>query len=405
MTSVGTPARVTFVLTHPVQYQAPWLRYIAAHAPELELTVLYGALPTADQQGTGFGTAFEWDVPLTHGYRWEVCSSVARDFNSDAFFGIDVREIGERIAATSPDVVVVNGWHSAMQIRALRACREVHVPVLYRGDSTLSSGPRSFARPLWRMKTRMMLRQFDGYLSVGEHAAAYLRSFGIPSSLVTRSPHCVDNARFAAAAQSLWPRRQALRAAIGATDDDFVVLFAGKFQDRKRPLDAVRSVARLGQGAMLMTAGDGPLASDAREAAARLGVRLAWRGFMNQSALPEAFVAADCLIVPSEWETWGLIVNEALASGLPCVVTEGVAAAADLVVDAVTGYTTAVGDIDGMVRALSAVRATGRGRFSPACRQQVEQCSFAEATRGLLAAVEGLMSTHASRVAVGSHVA
>ena len=112
-----------------------------------------------------------------------------------------------------------------------------------------------------------------------------------------------------------------LRAGIGASDDDFVVLFAGKFQDRKRPLDAVRSVARLGHGAMLMTAGDGPLATDVREAAARLAVRLAWRGFMNQSAMPEAFVAADCLIVPSEWETWGLIVNEALASGLPCVVT------------------------------------------------------------------------------------
>jgi glycosyltransferase involved in cell wall biosynthesis len=403
--TVATPARVTFVLTHPVQYQAPWLRHIAAQAPEIDLTVLYGALPTADQQGTGFGTAFAWDVPLTHGYRWDVCSSVARDFHSDAFFGIDVPDIAERLAATSPDVVVINGWHSVMQIRALRACRDLRVPALYRGDSTLSSGRRSLARPLWRIKTRMMLRQFNGYLSVGEQAAAYLRSFGIPASEVTRSPHCVDNNRFAAAAQSLAPQRDALRAALGIRADDFVVLFAGKFQDRKRPLDAVRSVARLGRGAVLMTAGDGRLAAAVRDAAARLDVRLAWRGFMNQSAMPEAFAAADCLIVPSEWETWGLIVNEALASGLPCVVTQGVAAAADLVLEGVTGFTTAVGDIDGMVRALSAVRATGRDRFSPACRQQVAQCSFAEATRGLVAAVKRLMSARASRAVVGSHVA
>jgi len=380
--TVATPARVTFVLTHPVQYQAPWLRHIAAQAPEIDLTVLYGALPTADQQGTGFGTAFAWDVPLTHGYRWDVCSSVARDFHSDAFFGIDVPDIAERLAATSPDVVVINGWHSVMQIRALRACRDLRVPALYRGDSTLSSGRRSLARPLWRIKTRMMLRQFNGYLSVGEQAAAYLRSFGIPASEVTRSPHCVDNNRFAAAAQSLAPQRDALRAALGIRADDFVVLFAGKFQDRKRPLDAVRSVARLGRGAVLMTAGDGRLAAAVRDAAARLDVRLAWRGFMNQSAMPEA-----------------------LASGLPCVVTQGVAAAADLVLEGVTGFTTAVGDIDGMVRALSAVRATGRDRFSPACRQQVAQCSFAEATRGLVAAVKRLMSARASRAVVGSHVA
>jgi glycosyltransferase involved in cell wall biosynthesis len=100
-----------------------------------------------------------------------------------------------------------------------------------------------------------------------------------------------------------------------------------------------------------------------------------------------------------------LIVYEALASGLPCVVTDGVAAAADLVVDGLTGYTTAVGDIDGVVRALSAIRVAGRARFSRACREQAEQCSFAAATRGLLAAVYGLTGTHARRAAVGSHVA
>src|SRR5258705_8007147 len=85
-----SPIRLTAVLTHPVQYYAPWFRHVATYAPQLELTVLYGTEPTADQQGAGFGRPFQWDVPLREGYR----SLVVRDarprdrVGSEAFFGL-----------------------------------------------------------------------------------------------------------------------------------------------------------------------------------------------------------------------------------------------------------------------------------------------------------------------------
>jgi glycosyltransferase involved in cell wall biosynthesis len=407
---VNRPVRITFVLTHPTQYQAPWLRYIASHAPELDLTVLYGVLPTAEQQGTGFGRPFAWDVPLTEGYRWQLCTDAdARSVHSDAFFGLDVKNIASRIVATSPDVVLVTGWHSVMQVRALRACRRLGIPVLYRGDSTLFSGPRALVRPLWRVKTRAMLRQFHGYLSVGQHATAYLRSFGVPADRIFHSPHCVDNERIAAASAALRPQREMLRREIGAGPDELVVLFAGKFQDRKRPIDAVRAVSRAGRDVVLMMAGDGPLADAARAEAARLGVRLVWRGFLNQSGLPAAFVTSDCLIMPSTWETWGLLVNEALASGMPCVVTDGVAAAPDLVVEGETGYVTKTGDLEAMAAALRAINAArNRGHdYGPPCRCRVDACSFAAATAGLVTAARqtGLAATEHAAVRAGNHVA
>ena len=64
-----TPVRLTAVLTHPIQYYAPWFRRIHASAPELALTVVHATQPTAAQQGVGFDHAFEWDIPLTEGYR------------------------------------------------------------------------------------------------------------------------------------------------------------------------------------------------------------------------------------------------------------------------------------------------------------------------------------------------
>src|SRR5687767_4386167 len=102
------PIRVTVVMTHPVQYFSPWFRYITERrSSEIALTVLYGAIPSAAQQGVGFGTAFSWDRPLTDGYTFDVCAdSAGKEFDSDTFFGIDVPDIRERIAGTSPDAVI-----------------------------------------------------------------------------------------------------------------------------------------------------------------------------------------------------------------------------------------------------------------------------------------------------------
>jgi glycosyltransferase involved in cell wall biosynthesis len=384
-----TPLRLTAVMTHPVQYIAPWFRYLAArHGADVSLTVLYGAIPSPAQQGTGFDRAFAWDVPLTDGYRFEVCADAAgKTFDSGDFFGIDVPDIGERIHRTRPDVVLVPGWHAAMQVRALRACRRRGVPVLYRGDSTLDSGPRRFVRPLWVLKTRLMLRHYDGYLAVGQRATEYLRAFDLPPERIHFSPHCVDHEAFAAAADGARANGDtgALRHACGADADDVVVLFAGKFQERKRPLDAVRAVAGLGPRAVLVMAGDGPLAAAARDEARRLGVRLAWRGFVNQSQLPRLYAAADAMLVPSTWESWGLIVNEALACGLPCVVTSGVAAAPDLIAGHQTGAVVGVGDIAAMTAALESLPARRDSAQADRCRARASLYSYDAATRGLLA--------------------
>jgi glycosyltransferase involved in cell wall biosynthesis len=388
---MAAPVRITFVLTHPVQYFSPWFRYITEkRSDEITLTVLYGAIPTAEQQGVGFGTAFSWDRPLTDGYAYEVCAdSAGKEFDSYTFFGIDVPDIRERIAATSPDAVIVPGWHAAMQLRALRACRRMGIPAFYRGDTNLSSGPRRIVRPLWKVKTRLMLRHYEQYLSVGQVASEYLRAFGIPESRIHRSPHCVDNAWFQSEANACRPTRDGLRAEIGASPDDFVVLFAAKFVAGKQPHEAVRATAGLGPNAVLLMAGDGPLAGAARAEAKRLGVRLHWKGFLNQSALPAAFAAADALIVPSTRETWGLIINEALSSGVPCVTTDGVGAARDLIGEGESGYTVRVGDVKAMTRRLADLRAArDRGDdLGAVCRRYADRCSFEKATDGVVSAV------------------
>ena len=227
-----TPVRLTAVLTHPIQYYAPWFRRIHASAPELALTVVHATQPTPEQQGVGFDRAFEWDIPLTEGYR----SIVVRPphekdrIDSGSFTGLDVPEIGRAIADTSPDVVLITGWYSVTLVRALLACRRLGVPTLYRGDSHLLSGPRGWKRPLWTLKTHLLLRQFDGFLSPGVRVREYLRWYGVPDHRIFQVPHAVDNEMFAATAAPYQNPdvRAAARRRWGIEPDAFVVLFVGK---------------------------------------------------------------------------------------------------------------------------------------------------------------------------------
>lgn len=377
--------RVTFVQTHPVQYMAPLFRYIARERRDLDLTVVYASTPMPEQQGVGFGQAFEWDLSLTEGYKHHILAPAKSDrrFDSGDFVGADVGPVGDALLATRPDVVVVPGWHSTFYVRAIAACRQARIPVLYRGDSNLSTGPRGILRPVWALRTRAALKMFDGYLSVGTRSREYLRHFGAPEPLIFDSPHAIDVARFADVAEA--SNRAEVRRELGAREDDFLVVFAGKCAAVKRPLDVITAAARLGSNAVVAMAGDGPLLAETRAAAERLGVRATWCGFVNQSRMPAVLAAADCVALPSESETWGLVINEALACGTPCVVSDRVGCAPDLAREHVSGAVHDVQDVESLVRALERVRMARRaGAITPeSCRTTVAPFSFEAAADGI----------------------
>src|SRR5262249_15344098 len=197
---------------------------------------------------------------------------------------------------------------------------------------------------------------------------------GCAPTSVYASPHAVDNEFFAsnAAPHLSVSGRAAARASLGIADGDFVVLFAGKITRRKRPIDAVRAVASLGGRAVLVVAGSGDELHDTRQEASRLGVRACFLGFQNQRDLPRAYALADCLVLPSSEESWGLTVNEAMATGLPVVLSAAVGCGPDLVAAGITGETYKVGDVSELGDALARVRDRGgRSAFNDECRRRV----------------------------------
>jgi glycosyltransferase involved in cell wall biosynthesis len=410
MPSRGHPVsdrwRIAVVQTHPIQYMAPWFRWMAHHAPDIDLTVVYAVRPTPEAQASGFGGAFEWDVPLLDGYASGVLNDRPWDgaLDAAALSAVDAPALERTLNGLEPDAVVVPGWHAGVYQRALSVCRARGWPAVYRGDSTRWSGRPGIPRMVRSAATRARLRAFDACLAVGTHAREHLLAHGVPDPLVFLSPHAVDHERLAAAADRLRApgARRAIIDRLGLDPARSTVLFAGKLQTVKRPLDLVRALAQLGRPVQLLVAGAGPLESACRVEADRLGVPTKFAGFLNQQAMSEAYAAADLLVLPSHSETWGFAVHEALASGVPAVVSDRVGCQPDLVGAPDTGLVFAAGDLPALESAIDAVLARQQSghSYTPACRRVAAASSFATATDGLRRALARIERRRAARVAM-----
>jgi glycosyltransferase involved in cell wall biosynthesis len=135
--------------------------------------------------------------------------------------------------------------------------------------------------------------------------------------------------------------------------------------------------------------GDGALRPAVEEEIRTTGAPIHLTGFLNQSAIPDAYGAADALVLASETETWGLVVNEAMACGLPAVVSDRVGCAADLVTDGETGFVYPCADVPALASRLARLASEPAlvNRLSDAARKRVAVYSVKEAADGLCRAV------------------
>jgi glycosyltransferase involved in cell wall biosynthesis len=350
-----TKIRLAVVTSHPIQYYAPIFRRLDKI---LDLEVLYTHRATpADQAQAGFGTAFDWDVDLLSGYRSRFLCNVAKHPGTSRFFGCDTPEIIPIIRAGHFDAVLVLGWYLKSFVQAIVAAKHARVPVLVRGDSQVglrTSRMQSFVKSL---VYPFAFRVFDAALYVGQRSRDYFEHYGYPDERLFHSPHCVDTDWFAERATIA--AGAALRQSAGIGPDEKVVLFAGKLVAFKRPIDVINAAdALIGKGrpVTVMVAGAGPLEDDMRRRASERGVRLVMLGFRNQTEMPACYAASDVLVLPStRRETWGLVVNEALACGCPIIVSDAVGCAPDLAADGVVGRMYPLGDTRRLVDAIADV--------------------------------------------------
>nr|WP_231402782.1 glycosyltransferase family 4 protein [Caenimonas aquaedulcis] len=248
----------------------------------------------------------------------------------------------------------------------------------------------------WHVRAlhRLLLRACDAFLPIGRASRAFYTGYGIADERLFDTPYFVDNARFAQAAEAARPQRAALRERWSIPADATCFCYAGKLEPKKRILDlleALRQAVAVNASTHLLVIGTGELMAQAREFVATHRLPVTFAGFLNQTEIPSAYAACDCLVLPSDFgETWGLVVNEAMACGLPAIVSDRVGCAGDLVGDGETGHVFPFADTAALARRLLAVASDPvRARaMGDAARRRVEASySIARSVQGTLQAV------------------
>jgi glycosyltransferase involved in cell wall biosynthesis len=379
---------VAVVATHPIQYQTPLYRYLTQRGIPIHALFLC-KLGSGEGRDAGFGMTVSWDIPLLDGFSYEFVPSVMGD-TPDGFFGLMNPGLLTAIDGRRFSAVMVHGWRSLSMLTAVARAKLGQLPVLYRAESndrmTQTHGGKRRVLS-WGLK-----RVVAACLPIGSLNDQFYANLGVPPSRRFLMPYAVDNERFQAAAGSI-SKTQA-RASFGLNADGTVALFVGKLVPWKQPELLLRAFASSApRDAQLLIAGTGPMEVELRAQADRtMPGRIVFTGFLNQSEIPRAYRAADLLVVPSEYETWGLAVNEGMNFQLPAIVSSTVGCAPDLVEEGVTGEIFEQGDqaqLASQLRALLGDRER-LSRMGVTAKQRIDEWSFRECEAGLRSALEAV---------------
>ncbi len=394
MTVPSRRYRVLLVATHPVQYAAPTFRLLAGDE-RFDPLVAYCSLDGAERAlDPDFGVEIQWDIPLLDGYRWIHVPNISQRLGMGRFLGLFNPGLWRLARRGSFDAIVAYTSYRHASFWTLVVAAKTGGTALLFGTDAHTLEPRDHKNWKLQLKCRAwpwLFRLADVVTVPSSATSALMRSLGIPAERIVLTPYVVHNEWWLRQAGSV--NRTATRAQWGIPPDGLVVLFSAKLQTWKRPLDLLLAFARANvANAYLVFAGDGALRAALEAEAKRLGIvgRVRFLGFLNQSQLPAVYCSADLLVLPSEYEPFGVVVNEAMLCGLPVVTSDQVGAARDLIVTGRTGFVYPVGDVESLAGTLRTILTdqTLLHVMGAAARERIQSWSPERNVDALLGAVE-----------------
>lgn len=349
--------KIAIITTHPIQYHAPLFSYLSKNS-NYSLKVFYTlGHQHADTFDKDFGIARNWNLDLLSGYEYEFLVNTSKSSSSDSFWGVNNPTIIKKIKEYNPNAILVYGWRHYSHFVTLNYFKG-KVPILFRGDSTTLDD--AAANPLFLLFKYTFLKwiysKVDYVLSPGQASDKYFQKAGIPKSKIIRTPHSVDNQRFEIFTEKEYSRLSELKIELLISNNDFVFLFAGKFIEKKNPLLLIKAFELLAQSnhkVKLLLVGNGNLEIEMRRLVASLShsisKRIIFLPFQDQQQIRTMYRLAHVFVLPSLSETWGLSVNESLATGTPVLVSNRCGCAFDLVKPNVNGLIFESNNLDDLV--------------------------------------------------------
>lgn len=327
--------------THPIQYRSPVFQLLYERFSSTKVFFFNSSFQANKWWFHEKGQIPKqiWEVPLLQGFP-------NRILNTEKLGLLGVyRNLKALFVQENPQAVMIYGYYQWEHWLILRLCKKFGVPLLFVGETFQDRAqfPRNMLRHLLR---GYFFSNVNKFIAIGKRSAWYYENAGIVPTRIVQAKYCVDTSFFELSDQEACARRKYFRNNHSIPDDAFVILFVGRLVERKRPVDVINLYHKLVDDPELYVCivGNGVLEETLKKSALATDSIL-FLGFQNQSQTRDSYYGADILYLPSTYETWGLVVNEAFSASLPAIVTEDCGVAGDLVVPNETGFVVPVGDI------------------------------------------------------------
>jgi glycosyltransferase involved in cell wall biosynthesis len=369
--------RVAIVTTEPTASRVPQFDLLAKR-DDLDVMVYYAA---ESVQGRTWTLTLDHPHEILQGPTLPLTRLLQHDYPITP-------SLWRKLDRGTYDCVVVWGWSTFAAQLAILWCRRRGVPYVLFAESHLGEPRRAWVRAVKHLLVPVAVRHAAAWLATGTLARRHLVHYGADPARIWIFANTVDVAALAANADELRPRRDEIRARLGLPAEGVVVLHAGRLVPIKGVDVLIDAAARAG-GLHLLIVGDGPERDKLEDAARRAGIGATFTGFLGEQKLLEAYVAADVFALLSRRETWGVVVNEAAACGLPLVLSRGVGAAADLLEPGENGELVAVDDLSATAAALGhlAVDSARRERYGERSRNKAKGWGYEPSNNAFAQAV------------------
>ncbi|MFZ0319350.1 MAG: glycosyltransferase family 4 protein [Candidatus Sulfotelmatobacter sp.] len=302
------------------------------------------------------------------------------------------RGIRSTLSRIKPDVVLCGGYNYLASWEAAYWAKSHRVPLLLWSESTVWDRRRGY-RMVELMKVRF-LKLCSGFVVPGKSSLNYLKELGIAEQEIFTAPNAVDTAMFSRLAEAA--RGDEARMRVHHQLPSRYFLYVGRLVREKGVFDLLDAYSRL-EGALreeigLVFAGTGSDQPEMIERAEQIRPgTIQFLGFVHREELPEIYALAEGFVFPTHSDPWGLVVNEAMACGLPVIATNVAGCALDLVQDDWNGFIVPPGDASQLAQAMASLEDSARRReMGCRSRERIEAYSPAAWAGGILEAVQSV---------------
>jgi len=284
----------------------------------------------------------------------------------------------------SPEVIIIGGYHHPSSLFALLYTKLFKRRIILWCESNRYD-QRSY-HPFKEAYKRWFVRNCTEYLAAGKASFEYLLLLGAPADKIWVAPDAVDNEFFSKACDRERKKKDAFKKFKGYPEK--LILYVGRLIDQKGIPDLLKAFQMLSEknsdlGLVLVGSGEGE--SRYRRFCQVNNLRnVFFEGFVYQEDLPAYYAAADVFVLPTHSDSWGLVLNEAMACKLPVISTDVAGAARDLIYHGENGYIYKKGNVDELIKFLRRVLNENKERMGQRSYEIVQNYSPQKCAQGFI---------------------